>query len=289
MATRMRLVMATALFTGVMTTGATLLATSSAGAAGPASYTCSGGTPFSPTMIPAGTYHSVTVTGDCAMQGTYTITGGLTVASGAELDAAVFFGFYGYGAPCDVFVTVSGGISVQSGGVLYLGNASDTGGCPNSNDVVNGGLRSSGGDTIVVHGTTINGGFSANGGGGARGCAPTGSTPFGSYTNIESSQVNGLTSVSNLNTCWIGIIGSQLNGGLQINNNETSDTDAIEAGLNSIHGGMACAGNFLSPAVPPDTNPADHAPNGSVTNFFDGFGPFPNTVTGAETGQCAGL
>jgi hypothetical protein len=261
--------------------------------AGPAGagngYTCSSGTSTSPTLIPAGSYGSMTVTGFCYMQGSVQINGRLTIAPGAGLDAAVFFGFppFLYGQPCNVTVSVSGGIQVGQNGVLYLGNSGDTGCQSNSNDIVNGGLRASNADEVVVHGTTINGGFSAQGGGGAASCEPTLRFPFGPYTNIEASTVNGGVSVSGLNTCWIGIILNNVMGNVRINNNETSDTDAIEVGQNTINGGLACAGNFLNPAVPPDPTP--NAPNGVPTNFFDLAGPFPNTVTGGETGQCAGL
>src|SRR5690242_1709478 len=71
--------------------------------AAPSGYTCSGGTLASPIVIPAGSYGSVTIAdGICVMQGTYNIKGGLTVESGAFLDAAVFFGFppYDYGSAC---------------------------------------------------------------------------------------------------------------------------------------------------------------------------------------------
>jgi hypothetical protein len=70
------------------------------------------------------------------------------------------------------------------------------------------------------------------------------------------------------------------NGLVTVNNNQTSDPDAIEIGFNAVNGGMACSGNFLNPMVPPmpGTN------NGLPSNFFDGFGPTPNSVTGNQTG-----
>jgi hypothetical protein len=282
-----RLGAAAALVSGAFVFGTTALATSSAGAAAP--YNCSGGTPTTPTLIPAGNYGPVSVTGHCYMHGTYSIRGGLTIAPGASLDGAVFFGTeigppYSYGTPCDVFANVTGGISVGAGAVLYWGNGADTG-CPSSNGVVNGGITSTGGDTVVVHGTTINGGFSANGGGGAGNCLPTAAAPFGSYTNIETSNINGSVSVIGVTTCWIGLIQNVNNGLVTVNNNETSDTDAIEIGLNTIHGGLACSGNFLNPSVPPVLG----ANNGLPSNSFDGSPPNPNSVTGSETGQCAGL
>ena len=274
---QLRLAAATVLVSAVLTSGVTVLVASSAGASGAPSYTCSGG------VIPPGNYGPTTITGFCQMVGTYSFKGGLTVASGGALDAA---DLSGAGAGCDVFVSVSGGIQVQPGAVLYFGNGPGTG-CPNSNNVVNGGIAAVNGDTVVIHGTTINGGFSANGGGPGN-CNPSPAAPFGSYTNIEDSTVNGRTSVSNLNTCWIGIIRNQLHGGLVVNNNESSDTDAIEINSNLIKGGLSCAGNFLNPAVTPDPNPL--APNGVPTNLSDNMlPPHPNSVTGAETGQCVGL
>jgi hypothetical protein len=120
-------------------------------------------------------------------------------------------------------------------------------------------------------------------------CNPAPGLPFPPFTNVEDSRINGGANVSGLSTCWIGIIRAQINGGLTVNDNTLGDTDAIEIGTNVIHGSLACSGNALDPAVPPDLNPADHAPNGTPTNFFDGFGPNPNSVSGPETGQCAGL
>jgi hypothetical protein len=275
-ATFVRLGVTAALMSGILTFGTTVLTSSSAGAA--SSYTCSGG------LIPAGGYGSVTVTGFCFMQGTYTIQGGLTIAPGGALDAA---GLGPYAEPCNVFVTVGGGVRVQAGGVLYFGNGAGTG-CPSSNDVVNGGISSMGGDTVVIHGTTINGGFVANGGGGAGDCNPTPAAPFGSYTNVEDSRINGGLSITNLNTCWIGTIRNLVKGGETVSNNESSDTDAIEINTSTIYGGLNCSGNFLNPAVPPDTV-TPNAPNGVPTNFADGSGPFPNTVIGPSTGQCVGL
>lgn len=57
------------------------------------------------------------------------ITAGLTVASGAFLDAAVMFGFppYDYWVPCNVFVNVAGGGRVGPHGALYFGNGAGTG------------------------------------------------------------------------------------------------------------------------------------------------------------------
>lgn len=261
--------------------GLVLFAGAAGATAGASAFTCSGGTLGAPQVIPSGTYRSVNVAdGFCVMQGTYHITGGLTVGPGAFLDAAVFFGFppYDYGAPCNVFVNVSGGVRVGQGGALYFGNGAGTG-CPSSNDVVNGGITASDAESLVVHGTTVNGGITMLGGGGGTDCNSTDASPFAPYTDVEDSQVNGGIAVSGLSTCWLGVIRVAVNGTMNVNDNTMGDPDAIEIGLNNIHGTLACSGNAL--AFP--------GPGGVPTNSFDGSPPNPNTVTGAETGQCAGL
>lgn len=274
---------AVALSVSLISAGAAALTPAPASAApvaGAVNYTCSGGSPGSAQLIPPGAYGSVTVTGFCFMQGSYTITHGLTVGPDAFLDAAVFFGFppYDYGIPCNVFVDVSGGVRVAPNGALYLGNGPGTG-CPNSDDVVNGGIASSGAQSVVIHGTTINGGLRVEGGGGGTTCAPTASSPFGPYTDMEDSTVNGGTSFSGVSTCWMGFIRNASNGTVSITSNTMGDPDAIEIGLNTINGSLSCSGNAL--AFP--------GPGGVPTNSFDGSPPNPNTVTGQEIGQCAGL
>jgi hypothetical protein len=243
---------------------------SAAHAGSSSSFVCSG----IGDSIPPGSYGSVTVSGLCSIEGTVNISGGLTIAAGGGLDAS--------GPDCNSFVHVSGGVQVQDNGVLFLGNGEGTG-CPSSNDVVNGGLRGSNALAVVVHGTTMNGGFSIIGGGGGTSCddavvqgVDIGTPPF---TDVEDSHVNGGATISGMSTCWMGFIRNQANGGLQVDNNTLGDPDAIEIGLNTINGGIACSGNAL--AFP--------GPGGLPTNSFDGSPPNPNTVHGQETGQCAGL
>lgn len=248
----------------------TAVIASTAGAA--SGYVCSGG------PIAAGSYRSVTVTGVCFTEGTVDVSGGLTIASGAGLDAM--------GGTCDTFLNVSGGIDVMAGGVLFLGNSQGTGCDGNSNDVVRGGLRASSPLAVVVHGTRIDGGFVVAGGGGGTGCGPATvggiELPFPPYTDVEDTAINGGASISGMSTCWMGFIRNQVAGGVQINDNTLGDPDAIEVGLNTISGNLACAGNALDPAL-------GGIPGGVPTNSFDGSPPNPNTVSGRETGQCAGL
>jgi hypothetical protein len=183
-------------------------------------------------------------------------------------------------------LNVFGGITVQADGILFLGNSEGTtdqnnNPCPNSNNVVAGGIRGTNSLAVVVHGTRINGGFSLSGGGGGTTCENVPGLPFPPFSDVEDSAINGGASMVGLQTCWMGFIRNQLNGGLTVSNNLMGDPDAIEIGLNTIHGGMVCAGNALDPSVP--------GPGGVPTNSFDGSPPNPNHVTGRQTGQCVGL
>jgi hypothetical protein len=171
-----------------------------------------------------------------------------------------------------------------------LGGSAETGCAATTDVVVHGGLDASNATAVMVHGATIDGGLSVEGGGGYDDCTTNlPGLPFPPFSNVEDSVIHGGASFVGLTTCWMGVIRNEVSGGVTINGNTLGDTDAIEVGLNSIHGTLACSGNQLDAAVPPDLNPADHAGNGTPSNFFDGVGPNPNTVTGHETGQCAGL
>jgi hypothetical protein len=258
--------------------------------------TCSGGDPNNPTPIPPGTYSSLSVTGVCLVAGSVEVKGGLTIAPNAGLLAT------DSPAPDCAHIAhldVAGGITVLDNGILFLGdsnNRPDAGtGCPTSNDVVNGGITGVAANSVVIHGTTINGGFSLNGGGGGNsyneffcndvtvGGVDAGFPPF---SDVEDSHINGGASMVGLHTCWMGFIANQVDGGVTVNNNTMGDPDAIEIGLNSIHGGLACSGNLRDPNshIAPDDGSG-----GVPTNSFDGSPPNPNTVTGQRTGQCAGL
>jgi hypothetical protein len=257
-------------------------------------YTCSGGSPTNPTPIPPGSYSSMTVTGVCFVAGTVQVKGGLTIGPNAALLATD-----SPGCAQIAHLDVSGGISVQNNGILMLGDSNNRPGqgtgCPTSNDVVNGGIVGLGSNSVVIHGTTINGGFSLNGGGGGNsynaffcndvliGGVDAGFPPF---SDVEDSQINGGASIVGLSTCWMGFIANQVNGVVTVNNNTMGDPDAIEIGLNMIHGGLACSGNLRDPNshIAPDDGSG-----GVPTNSFDGSPPNPNSVTGQETGQCAGL
>ena len=140
-------------------------------------YTCSGGDPNNPTPIPPGSYTSLTVTGVCFVAGAAQVNGGLTVGPNAVLMATD-----SPGCAQIAHLDVSGGIRVQSNGILFLGDSNNRPnvgtGCPTSNDVVNGGIVGLGANSVVIHGTRINGGFFLNGGGGGTATTSSSATTF---------------------------------------------------------------------------------------------------------------
>jgi hypothetical protein len=68
----------------------------------------------------------------------------------------------------------------------------------------------------------------------------------------------------------MGFIRNNVNGSVNLNDNTLVDEDGNEYVTNTIHGSLNCSGN-------------DPAPQ---TGDSEGS---PNNVTGAKTGQCAGL
>ena len=228
--------------------------------------TCSGGT------VAPGKYSSLTITGFCSLDpGTFSV-GGLVLAPNSGLDAT----------NCDTHITVWGGVQVGTNAFLGLGGSVNGTGCAaDTNDVVGGGLFAWHSLGVVVHGTRINGGFSVLGGGGGTSCENLPGQEFPPFTDVEDSQINGGAVIAGMNTCWMGFIRNLVNGGVHVDFNTMGDPDAIEIGLNTIHGNLGCIGNQLDPAI--------GGPGGVPTNSFDGSPPNPNVVSGKSYGQCAGL
>jgi len=170
---------------------------------------------------------------------------------------------------------LNGGVTVKSGGLLYL-----TGGSVNNGvsvesggslsmvgGSVNGGVTSTGAKAITVCGGSINGGISAStsigfvligdgGDDGSPACAPN--------------QINNGVTLTG-NTAGVEVGGNAIKGGVTLTNNTGSPppprNPRPEVEGNTINGGLACTGNSPAP-----------------TN--DGQ---PNTVSGSRTGQCAAL
>jgi hypothetical protein len=252
--------------------------TAAAAAGGVRSLTCSGGdfNTFSPEMIKSGTYSSITVTGFCevASGAKLVVTSGLTVAPGGFLVASGALDNFdpatGSSTPdCNRKMTVSGGVQVGAFGSLYLGDGFGSG-CPtNTKTTINGGLTASGALELIVHGVIINGDVTSLNGGDGQPC----NWNFPIYSTIEDSHVNGNITVDSYHACWLGFARNHVTAGsVTLTNNVLDDPDAMEILSNTINGGLACSNNSPVP-----------------TNVADGVSFEPNTVRGAETGQCAGL
>jgi hypothetical protein len=217
--------------------------------------TCSSG------VIPPGTYSGLTVTGSCSIpSGPVTVRGGLTITGSGSLVADT----------CGLTLTISGGINVESGGSLILGaGAGSNPPCSPSTDVVvNGGLTGNQPYSFIVHGATINGGVSVEGGGG-----------FGhgfNYVAIEDSQVNGDVSVTDLNTLWFGLSRLSVNGDVVLQNDFDPYTrDGNELQSVTINGSLTCLDN--TPTV--SNSPADGTPGDTGETV----------VTGQVIGDCVGV
>jgi hypothetical protein len=223
--------------------------------------TCSG-------TLGSRTYHSLTVTGFCQIpdHSSVVVKGGLTIAPGAALIGSSLLG-----GGCDRSVTVSGGVEVGHDAFLVLGDSAIGTNCAGARTVIRGGLHGDGADAIVIHGATIDGGMTTNGGG-QPGCASETDLALCNFSALEDSQVNGGVSISGYGGFWLGFARNQVNGGVILRDNHLTDPDAMEILSNNIHGTLACSGNSPVP-----------------TNIPDQTVPMPNTVTGRETGQCAGL
>jgi hypothetical protein len=270
-------------------------------AAAAGSFTCSGGTAASPTIIPAGTYTQVTVTGICRILGAVTgpaigpggtevitncnaasgpviVRAGLTIAPNGFLDAG----------SCAPTLDVSGGVTVGSGGGLVLGCSPFLvvappappfpSLCPGitTSNVITGGVRANQAMTLIFHSNTISGGVAVQGGGGGVNCDtnPNLSAAFdgtsATYSDFEDNTINGGASFSGLQSCWFGIFRDQVSGSVGVTNNTFADPDATEVATNTVGGNLTCLGN------------SPHAQIGDSQGS-------PNVVTGRKIGECASL
>jgi hypothetical protein len=158
-------------------------------------------------------------------------------------------------------LTIRGGLEVGEGATFVFGNEET----PGVTATISGGVRSSNAASVQIHFATINGGVDLRGGDG----------PFGgpfdvTWNTIEDSRINGSVTVDGYTGFWQGFIRNTVNGGVTFDDNVVGDPDGNEVVTNTIHGNLDCAGNTPAPQV------------------GDSEGE-PNVVTGAKTGQCAGV
>jgi hypothetical protein len=167
------------------------------------------------------------------------------------------------GAVClsDGPVTIRGGLHIEAGATFVLGSEEN----PVDTGTISGGVHATNAASVQIHFTTINGGLDVHGGSG----------PFGgpfevTFNAIEDNRINGGATVEGYNGFWFGFIRNQVNGSVNLNNNVLVDPDGNEYVTNTIHGSLHCVGN----------NPAAQVGDSQGAQ---------NQVTGAKTGQCAGL
>ncbi len=228
-------------------------------AAAAGSFTCSGGSPSSPSVIPAGTYASITVTGFCVPDtGTVKVLKSLTIAPGA--------GFLSQDASS--IVTIGGSVDVQKGGMLALGcGPIEDAACPEgadvtSNDTIHGNLGSHGAVLLIIHFDKIDGNVGVEGGGGGLSCD---SCPF---IDFDHNSIGRNASVTGIQTCWSGFSNNKVGGNVAYTNNQTVLPDGNFVGGNTIARNLSCSGDSPTP------------------HLSDGFA-VPNSVTGHTSGQCA--
>lgn len=275
---RIALVVALGSLTLIATTAAASASSSGKGKA----YVCTGGD------VPAGTYHSVVVTGICYMPvGTIVIRDNLTIAPGALLDAVT------PGDPTDnpllpATVKVGGNVLVGPGAVLVLGCSPNNGCDAVTYDHIGGNVTALGALAVVIHSASIGGSVSLlGGGGGAAGGAGSGAcftspipapwsedpalsnptTGSPQYSDFEDDTIGGNLSVIGMQTCWLGSFRDQVGGRFTFVSDATSDPDGMELGSNLVGSDMVCAAN--DPAV----------------QFGDSFAS-PNIVGRKAFGQC---
>ena len=224
--------------------------------------TCTGG------PIAAGTYQSLTVTGNCSLpsSGVVTVLGNLIVAPNAVLNALT-----------PATLNVFGSITVGKGAIAVVGCSPAAGCNVTTTDRINGNVSADQPLAVIIHSAIIGGSVAVNGGGGGVNCnfnmALIGCDhgfPSPLFTDFEDNRIGGSLVVSNMQSCFFGVFRNHVGGTVSVTNNTFADPDATEIATNTISGNLACSGN--SPAA----------------QVGDSGGQ-PNIVRGRKTGECASL
>jgi hypothetical protein len=164
-------------------------------------------------------------------------------------------------------VAIRGGLYVEPGATFIFGDEES----PLVNATITGGVHATNAGSVQIHFSTISGGIDVHGGAGPDG----GPFDFGggfrpTWNTFEDDQINGSVTIEGYNGFWQGFFRNTVNGTVNFNDNTVVDPDGNELQTNRIHGSLNCSGNTPKPQQ------------------GDSEGS-PNSVTGAKTGQCAGL
>ena len=212
-------------------------------AAGPDSYTCTGG------VIPAGTYKSLKVTGECTFApGTVTVEGNLIVADGAILNDH---------ASSPATVNIGGNVTVGKGAVLGLGTYNPFGA---HGSTVDGNVNAHEPLTLYLSFMTIHGNLDSHGGGGD----PERNFPIKDIT------VDGNLTIEGWDGFWLGVIRDTVGGNVTFSKNKGTDPDTNEVVNNDIAGNLTCMKNEPPAQIGDAEQPASR-------------------VGGKTKGECAGL
>jgi hypothetical protein len=158
-------------------------------------------------------------------------------------------------------LTIRNGLFIKTGATFVLGDEEH----PGNNGTISAGVHGTDAASVQIHFARINGGVRIHGGSGPFG------PPFDvTWNTIEDSHINGSVTIAGYNGFWMGFIRNHVRGSVNLNNNVLEDPDGNEYVSNTIRGSLNCAGNSPAPQI------------------GDSEGS-PNQVTGAKTGQCAGL
>jgi hypothetical protein len=167
------------------------------------------------------------------------------------------------GAVCfaETPVTIRGGLFIGSGATFVLGDEEH----PGDNGTITGGVHAAGAASVQIHFMRIDGGVDIHGGAG-----PVGG-PFGiTWNAIEDNVINGGATVEGYDGFWFGFIRNHVKGTVNLDDNVLVDPDGNEYVTNVIQGSLKCSGNSPAPQIGDSEGSS-------------------NQVSGAKTGQCAGL
>jgi hypothetical protein len=247
--------------------------------------TCSG-TPTAPGVL-KGTYQSsVVVKGACEVNaGPAVVNGDLTISPGSVVLAA--FALNDQTGTGHSSLTVHGNILIRAGAVAVLGCNPANFAClddPNQNqptlsshDTIGLDLRSNQALGVIVHNFTVGGDVIQTGGGGGINCKPQGvfklfQSPV--YSTYEVGSVGGDVRITDVHSCWMGLVELHVGNSMVMHFNKLADPDAIEILSNNIGGNLICRGNSRT------------WDNGEVGPHLFPRMPEPNTVGRNRAGQC---
>ena len=210
------------------------------------------GTPRHPGEL-AGVNLDVIVRGLCLVRsGPVAVSGNVIITRHSALIAAY--------ARHDTHMNIAGSIIVHKGGALILGCNPRSFPCLDdpsrkhpsfvSRNRVGGSIVGLAALGIVAHSNWIGHSIAQSGGGGGLTCQPQGvfavhHSPV--YSAYEDNWIGGGIFVSNLRTCWLGVVRNWTGDSVHIVKNKAADPDAMEIVSNVVHGNLICWRN--SPRV----------------------------------------